>query len=550
MKKVSISHIFNKFIALIILVLLLTQAMLMTFIVFISRDYKHGIVNAAADKIYTILENEFIQIESISDNMIKNGCLVEYISDNTSKSIYYYLDVVKNKKEQFIYAVFVDSDGKDVRISNDISNNDYALLTERIKQGQFTEKRGIAIIDTPYKEALLISQREIEVFDFKELKMKQLGNVYLCSKVNLNKIVSELGGDVKITNAEIVADENIPSEKTEKGCILINKPILNYFLHVSGRPLAKGFNNNYYKVCIYVMLGEMFLLLAIIVLLYRNVKKKIQEPILSLTEYLDDCKTYNDKTVMDISGASEIVHICTHIQRFIDKLTEQTRLIFTNQQRMYEMEILNREYQYEALQSQINPHFLYNAINCIHGMAGYYKISSISRICEGMSAILRYSLDTEKYVTLSDELDIIKQYIEIMRLRLNADFEVKTDIAPELSNMQIIKMSLQPAVENAFVHGEFYKNKKRGSLEIKAEDESGMLVVSITDNGKGISPDRLLTLKREMNEKSASGKSHGLGLRNVNLRIKSEYGEEYGITVESIQNERTVVKCSFKKTMK
>lgn len=261
----------------------------------------------------------------------------------------------------------------------------------------------------------------------------------------------------------------------------------------------------------------------------------------------DDYKNYNDKTVINIRGAKEIVRIGTHIQQYIDKMLDQTRLIFTNQQKMYEMEILNSEYRFEALKSQINPHFLYNAINCMHGMAGYYKIKPIMRICEGMSAILRYSLDTEKYVTLSEELGIIEKYIDIMRMRFDCDFKVAFDGTAELGGLWILKMSLQPFVENAFVHGEFYKAGADGRLAIKAKENNGRLIVSIIDNGKGISPEHLEILNSDINEKAEPGKSHGLGLRNVNLRIKSEYGEGCGVEIDSRQNEYTCISCCFKK---
>ena len=455
--------------------------------------------------------------------------------------------MVKNKKEQFIYAAFVDGSGKDMRISNDISNTDYAILLDTIKKGTFIENRAMSVINTPYKEALLVSRRTVERFDFDELKMKQLGCIYLCNKVNLNKITSMIDSDVEIRDVDIIGTEQVQSINVAKDCVTINKPILNYYLHFSGKPTSGEINNNYYKICIGVMVGELLLLLIIIMLLYRSFTREIQKPIQTLIDFLDDYKNYNDKTVINIRGAKEIVHISTHIQQYIDKLLDQTRLIFANQQKMYEMEILNSEYRFEVLQSQINPHFLYNAINCMHGMAGYYKIKPIMRICEGMSAILRYSLDSEKYVTLSEELGIIEKYVDIMRMRFDCDFKVTFDGTDELGGLWIQKMSLQPFVENAFVHGEFYKAGADGRLEIKAAEKNGRLVISITDNGKGISPERLDILRCDINEKAKPGKSHGLGLRNVNLRIKSEYGKEYGIEIDSRQNKYTCISCYFKK---
>ena len=545
-KNRSISGIVNKSMSLTILVLLLTQVALVVFIAFVNRDYKYKIAATAADKVEILFKNEFVQIESISENMIRNGCLKEYIADNSSEKIYDYLNIVKNQNEQFIYVAFVDNNEKDLRISNDISNDDYALLLEAVKKDEFIENRCIAVADTPYNEALLISRRDVEEFDFNELHKKSLGSLYICSKINLNKISSEINGGVNIrkitlVNTEQLKDINI---KSERESVVISRPMLNYYIYLLCHPQGNSINNSYYKVCIFVMICEIFLLLAIILLFYRNFKKEVQQPINKLISYLDDDKIYNKK-MTDIKGAEEIVHISTHIQKFIDKLLEQTRLIFNNQQEMYEMDILNREYKYEALQSQINPHFLYNTINCIHGMAGYYKIEPIMCICESMSSILRYSLNFEKCVTLSEEICIIEKYIDIMRLRFEKKFDVIIDIPDELGNFEIIRMSLQPAVENSFVHGVFYKNGNSGCLKIKAACEDDILIVTIRDNGVGISDEKLKLLNEQINEETKTH-SYGLGLRNVNLRIKSEYGNDCGVFVDSRMNEYTEVSIKYR----
>ena len=549
-KNKSISEIINKSMSLTILVLLLTQIILVIFVAWVNRDYKYQIAATAADKVEMFFKNEFVQIEAISENMVRNDCIREYIADNSSTKIYDYLSIVKNKNDQFIYVTFVDNTGKDMRISNDISNSDYALFLDTIKKDVFMENRCIAVADPIYNEVLLISRRELEEFDFTELHKKSLGSLYICSKVNLNKIKSEINGGVNIQKAALVNAEYLTNIQSERKFVAISRPMLNYYIYLLCYPQESGINGIYYKVCICIMICEIFLLLAIIILFYHKFKKEIQQPINKLISYLDDDKTYNKK-MTDIKGAEEIVRISIHVQKFIDKLLEQTRLIFNNQQKMYEMDILNSEYKYKALQSQINPHFLYNTINCMHGMAGYYKIEPIMFICESMSSILRYSLGAEKYVTLSEEIDVIQKYIDIMRMRFEKNFDVIIDIPDELGNFEIIRMSMQPIVENSFSHGKFYKLGDNGQLKIKAECKDEILVITIRDNGKGMSGEKLELLNKQINEEDKTH-SYGLGLRNVNLRIKSEYGDDCGIFIDSRINEYTEVKilCRRKRVVK
>lgn len=195
-----------------------------------------------------------------------------------------------------------------------------------------------------------------------------------------------------------------------------------------------------------------------------------------------------------------------------------------------------RRAQSVALQTQINPHFIFNTLNLVNVfiMKITKKDTDATRIISLLSDILHDMLNTNNFiVTLREELKFAYKYIEIEKIKSLDSFDVKLDIAPETLNCRIIKLSLQPIIENSVEHG--FKNlsaDRRGLLTIRSEIINKTLVVTITDNGEGMP---LKTLK-ELSERLSSDifpETKHIGLCNVSQRIRLIFGSEYGVTVQS-----------------
>lgn len=206
-----------------------------------------------------------------------------------------------------------------------------------------------------------------------------------------------------------------------------------------------------------------------------------------------------------------------------------------------------------ALQSQINPHFLYNTLDSIRGLAVKYKAYKISDMTQALSSLFRYTISKKAIaVPLREELWNISTYFKIQQFRFNDRFTLNVDGDFEALDCYIPKMTLQPIVENAIFHGIEVK-KDYGNVYIRYNLTKKRLIITISDDGAGISPDTLKKITASIagetsnSEKSASDNHTGTGiaLSNIDQRIKLIYGKKYGLSISSIEGVGTDVEITF-----
>ena len=201
---------------------------------------------------------------------------------------------------------------------------------------------------------------------------------------------------------------------------------------------------------------------------------------------------------------------------------------------------------FKALQAQINPHFLYNTLESINALALIKQEYEISEMIRGLASVFRYSIkNNERSILLKDEIEHVRLYILLQALRYEDKIKIEYDIPENLLQAKVLKFILQPVVENAIIHG-FEKTNKKGLIVIEANSFERFLQISIKDNGQGIAENELdeIKLKLESNIKDENDLNHkmnSIGLLNINSRIKLQFGEEYGIRVESLKGLGTVV---------
>jgi len=195
----------------------------------------------------------------------------------------------------------------------------------------------------------------------------------------------------------------------------------------------------------------------------------------------------------------------------------------------------------KALQAQINPHFLYNTLDMIHWMAVKSKAPEISRTVIALAKYFKLSLSNGKdIVTLRDELEHVSMYVSIQNQRLDNGIEFQTDVEEDLLACLIPKITLQPIVENAILHGIMMKPDKRGILRISGKKGGGTAALIVSDDGVGFPEERLQEIMS-----GESSKNGGYGVRNVQERIKLYFGEGYGMTYHSVPGEGTSVEIAF-----
>lgn len=225
---------------------------------------------------------------------------------------------------------------------------------------------------------------------------------------------------------------------------------------------------------------------------------------------------------------------------FNSMLRRMQALIRDNMQ----IQLDRKETELYLLQTQINPHFLYNTLNCIGLLAAENGQQNIAYLIKNLSSFLHIGLNSgNRMSTIAKELEHTVSYFNIQQFRYPDRFRMTVDVPEELHAIPIISMVLQPLVENAILHGIIDSGVTGGEISISGCAEEGIVLLTVSDNGKGIEPGRLAEIQRVLTENENA--SEFFGLCNVNRRIKLHYGEEYGLSLESTVREGTCCLLTF-----
>ncbi|PAD65976.1 histidine kinase [Bacillus sp. 7586-K] len=205
-----------------------------------------------------------------------------------------------------------------------------------------------------------------------------------------------------------------------------------------------------------------------------------------------------------------------------------------------------REAELRSLQAHIKPHFLYNTLDTISWMARRQGAVDVAEVVASLSKLFRIGLNKGNDIILfSEEIEHIKSYLKIQKARYRDKLNYTLEIDPKTNDFMIVKLILQPIVENAIYHG-IKERKGPGHIHIEAQVSNNTFVITVKDDGKGIESDRLQLLRQKLNNVDIQNKQgavadFGYGMMNVQSRLKLTYGEAYGISIDSeIANGTTV----------
>ena len=264
----------------------------------------------------------------------------------------------------------------------------------------------------------------------------------------------------------------------------------------------------------------------------RLISRKISKPIRKLDESV---KTYEagGKTDIYIGGSSEIRHLGYSVQRSYERIETLMEEIIRQQNERRKSEL-------DALQSQINPHFLYNTLSMMNWMAIRSNQMEISKVTLALSTFYRTALSKgEDVVTVENCIQNMQAYLEIQLTMHDNNFTVDWDIDPTIKNEKMPKLLLQPVVENAIEHGIDEKEDGDKKLFLSFRGNGDDVEITVRDNGMGMPQEKAETL--------VTYQAKGYGLKNVNDRIRLLYGEKYGIQIFSAPDEGTTVVMRFPK---
>lgn len=250
-----------------------------------------------------------------------------------------------------------------------------------------------------------------------------------------------------------------------------------------------------------------------------------------------------DFNIIDnFNSQDELGELFKDMQKTILSIQQLNTKIYED--KLLRQKLLNYQQQMEfnLLTNQINPHFLYNTLETIRMQLSINKEYDAARIVKQLGKFMRHNIEADNsLVLLSSELEYINIYMEIQHYRFGdrVNFQITQDKESAIKDYMILPLLIQPIVENAFVHG-LEGKKAGGTVVIDITSSEEYLILSITDNGLGMSENTLNALLISINDPGNKSKSH-IGLHNVQQRIKLFYGEKYGLQIKTMENQFTII---------
>lgn len=303
---------------------------------------------------------------------------------------------------------------------------------------------------------------------------------------------------------------------------------------IDERAILKDLRGIGYWIIVFLILSMILGVIAVAGFYFTIIR-----PVMNLTDKTRQVEHGDFSVFVNVRSNDEIGRLEYRFNRMVETIQQ---LINTK----YKLEIQQRESELKALQNQINPHFLYNTLDMIRWTARMENAMETSRLIELLSKMFRISLSKGKiWITLHQELSYVESYLELQKKRMGKKLTYQFSVDEGVQDVLVMKQLLQPLVENSIVHG-FKGKKEPGYIELNSYLDGNDCVIDIRDNGVGIDVEQLNQLLRE----GAADDKHGFALFNVNDRLVTAFGSEYGLTFISHEEPGTWVRVRLPRYFK
>ena len=249
----------------------------------------------------------------------------------------------------------------------------------------------------------------------------------------------------------------------------------------------------------------------------------VQRPVRRIAKTMDNLREDRMPYPKDAAREDEIGHLWRSFYDMLDRLRESHETHMRVEKEKSHLE-------YRMLQSQIKPHFLFNMHLCVRSMIECGKTQEAREMLGDMDSLLMVSMDDREVISLKEEVELLKHYVDLQVARMGRGFEFALEDHSRTEDIIVPKLLLQPVVENAIRHG-IADDPENGEIHVEIEEKDRNLEITITDNGKGIPEEKLAEIRE--GRESKKGGMVSIGLRNIQDRIRLLYGPEYGLTITS-----------------
>ena len=311
---------------------------------------------------------------------------------------------------------------------------------------------------------------------------------------------------------------------------------------IGANTMEQSFSNGNMRTLQGMILGCLILAALYMVGILLLLNQRMVRPLQKFHQLIRDMRSKGQRHLqepVELSGCLEIQEIEEEFSGMVTGIDALNQKIFENTAHMYELELQKKEAELSYLRGQVDPHFLYNTLEVLRRQAIAKDAPELAQMAIDMGTIFRYSAKGSPVVTLKEEVAITRSYVRIQENRFMGRLKVFFMIPENLQKLEVMKMLLQPLVENAVCHG-IEPKKEGGSVFIGARKEGDALLLTVKDDGVGIPEEKLREIREKL-EAACQDTSRHVGIFNTQARIRLMYGPEYGIEIESSEGDGTSI---------
>ena len=537
-------------------------------------------VYSTADRVIALQQNELIEYttEKIEENILSKQKTLTRIRSYINSDMYDFFtdsaeiengnsmslslsDKLEETRWLFLDSIYYSAFLADnsYKFSTDLTNTEFAEIEKCYKrfkeniQGGTPYSYDFFVLDSyGYNDLYICILSDIYKTTYEDIGSKYLATYVICCKISLNELTLL---EQQFSNIDLALTGyghtyrliNNNNNKNNRVVQSINYKISDTAYSLQGVLYRDAALQSAYQIPKIVLIETIFfLLLFAMIIVLSNIY--ITVPTEKILEYTKKARIFDKPSALKLKATQEFKTIADYINSMIEENRDLAQEIVRTQQEVYEIEIEKYKSDLTSLENQINPHFLYNTLECVRSIAVINDIEDIENIMVHLSEIMRYSVKANNIVPFRDEITIINMYFDIMKIRFPDIKQITVDADEDALDVPVPKMTLQPIAENIFKHALSASNKDL-AIAITAKIVENELIITIKDTGRGIPQEELTTIQDALLN-NTQAEQNGIGILNVDRRIKIHFGEKYGIKIASKENEYTIVAIVIPKKMK
>jgi two-component system sensor histidine kinase YesM len=513
-------------------------------------------MEATSQQVLANYETYFDSVISVSDSVINEYGKLDKNSKTTESHMQDYFDTIKTFKSEILeMSLYKSSDGSHIASDSSTSYNgdvtsetwfsqanEYPLINvfSRVYENQrpnvdysFTLSRHVsydkdnsldAVLKVDFDFAKIVdsippttlgSDGRFTIYD------KNYAIVYSSSKNSLDE-------EVSLIKDVVVGSSNI--RFLDHDFYLYAATITNTSWRVAIFINSDAVSNAITSFSLWISLIGL-VIMALAILTFLLVSNSVTHPIKQLQKEMADIESLNyGATLHSIKGPKEVEELNESFQSMMKRIEELTNSVVSEKEEQRRSEL-------KALQNQINPHFLYNTLDSIIAMIDKGDDTKAEEMIVALSKFFRISISKGRdTIPLLNEVEHARNYMLIQKMRFGDSFSYDIDVEKGLENYYVVKLILQPIVENSIGHG--LKEDEQGHISIKAYSEEDNIRFDVSDNGYGMTPAKVKELEDSLTDKSIY---NGVGLKNVYQRVRIYYGEKANLLIKSIEDSGTTI---------